>query len=88
MGSPAPIIRSVPTPAHGRVTIEAGVGRRSSADLQRFRTVPCFPPDADAWARVWIDSYGLALVWACRFEVHVDLIIGSADRVDDLHAAA
>jgi len=88
MGGPTPVIRSVATPAYGRVTIAAGDGKRYSADLTRFCSVPCFPPDADAWAKVWIDSYGLALVWACRFEVHADQVIGLADRIDDIDAAA
>jgi len=42
----------------------------------------------DAWSKLWIDSYGLALVWACRFEVHADQVIGLADRVENIDAAA
>ena len=87
MGGATPVIRSVSTPAYGRVTIEAGNGKRYSADLMRFRSVPCFPPDVDAWSKLWIDSYGLALVWACRFEVHADQVIGLADRVENIDAA-
>ena len=88
MGSPTPIIRSVSTPAYGRVVIEASNGKRYSAALTRFQSVPCFPPDASAWSQVSIDSYGLALVWACRFEVHADQIVGLADRIDNIDAAA
>ena len=88
MASPTPVIRSVSTPEYGRVTIEASDGRRYGADLTRFRAVTCFPPDAAAWSQVWIDSAGLALVWACRFEVHADQIIGLADRVEKVNAAA
>jgi hypothetical protein len=82
------MIRAVATPAHGRVVIEASDGNRYSADLSSFRTVSCYPSDADAWSRVSIDSYGLALVWACRFEVHADQIIGLADKVERAGAAA
>ena len=48
----------------------------------------CFPRDAAAWSQVSIDSYGLALVWASRFEVHVDQIIGLAARVQRIAASA
>ena len=88
MGSPTPIIRSVSTPAYGRVVIEASDRKRYSAELTRFRSVSCFPADASAWSRVSIDSYGLALVWACRFEVHADQVIGLADRIESIDAAA
>jgi hypothetical protein len=37
---------------------------------------------------VSIDSYGLGLVWACRFEVHADQVIGLADKIDRAEAAA
>ena len=40
------------------------------------------PRDADELSRVSIDSYGLGLVWASRFEVHVDQIIGLATRIE------
>ena len=88
MGSPTPVIRSVSTPEYGRVAIEANDGKRYSADLRRFRAVFCFPPDAAAWSKVSIDSAGLALIWASRFEVHADQIVGLADRVESVDAAA
>jgi hypothetical protein len=88
MGGATPVIRRVTTPAYGRVVIEATDGNRYSADLSSFRTVSCYPPTADAWSRVSIDSYGLALVWACRFEVHADQVIGLADSVERADAAA
>jgi len=88
MDRTTPVMRSVTTPAYGRVVIEAADGNRYSADLSSFRTVSCYPPDAEAWSRVFIDSYGLVLVWACRFEVHADQIIGLADKVERGDAAA
>ena len=88
MGSATPVIRTVITPAYGRVVIEGSDGKRYSADLSSFRAVSCYPPDAEAWARVSIDSYGLALVWACRFEVHADQVVGLADKVERVEAAA
>ena len=88
MGRPTPVIRAVATPSFGRVVIEASDGNRYSADLSSFRAVSCYPADADAWSRVSIDSYGLALVWACRFEVHADQVIGLADKVERADAAA
>jgi hypothetical protein len=65
-----------------RVSIEASDGRRYEADLSSFCGVYCFPRDADEWSQVSIDSYGLGLVWASRFEVHVDQIIGLAGHVE------
>jgi len=88
MGGPTPLIRSVATPTYGRIVIEASDGNRYFADLSRFRGVFCFPCDAEAWSRVSIDSYGLGLVWSCRFEVHADQVIGLADKVERIEAAA
>jgi hypothetical protein len=82
MGSTAPLIRSVSTPAYMRVSIEASDDNRYDADLSSFADVYCFPRTPSEWARVSIDSYGLALVWACRFEVHVDQIVGLATHVE------
>jgi hypothetical protein len=65
-----------------RVSIEASDGNRYEADLSPFASVYCFPRDASAWARVSIDPYGLGLVWASRFEVHVDQIMGLATSVE------
>jgi len=88
MGRATPVIRTAITPAYGRVVVEASDGNRYSADLSSFRSVSCYPPDADSWSRVSVDSYGLALVWACRFEVHADQVVGLADKVERVHAAA
>ncbi len=87
MGGSTPLIRSVATPAYTRVSIEASDGKRYDADLSSFSAVYCFPCDADEWSRVSIDSYGLGLVWATRFEVHVDQIIGLADHVEPAAAS-
>ena len=70
------------TPAYARVSIETSDGNRYEADLSSLSAVYCFPRDATQWSRVSIDSYGLALVWASRFEVHVDQVIGLATRVE------
>jgi hypothetical protein len=82
------MIRSAATPQYRRVVIEASDGNRYSADLSLFKSVSSFPPDASAWSQVSIDSYGLGLVWASRFEVHVDQIVGLADKVERIGAAA
>jgi hypothetical protein len=88
MDRSTPLIRRVSTPEYGRVAIEASDGNRYSSDLSSFRAVSCYPPDAVAWSQVSVDSYGLAVVWACRFEVHVDQIVGLADKVERTDAAA
>ncbi len=84
MDRPTPLIRRVSTPAYGEVSIEASDGNRYHADLTSFRSVFCYPPDPERWSDVSVDSHGLALVWACRFEVHVDQVIGLADRIERL----
>jgi hypothetical protein len=81
------LIFAVATPAYGRVEITAD-GKRYSADLSHFRTITCFPRTVEEWRRVSIDSYGLVLVWASRFEVHADQVIGLADKVTRATAAA
>ena len=82
MGSATPLIRSVSAPAYMQVSIETSDGNRYTADLSSLSAVDCCPRDLAEWSEVSIDSYGLALVWACRFGVHVDQIIGLATRVD------
>jgi hypothetical protein len=71
-----------------RVTIDASDGKRYDADLSSFAPVHCFPRTSREWSKVSIDSYGLALVWACNFEVHVDQVIGLATNVEPLTLAA
>ena len=87
MGRSTPLIRSVATPAYKRVSIEASDDNRYEADLSSFSSVYCFPRDASDWSKVSIDSYGLGLVWASRFEVHVDQIIGLAEHVEPAPAS-
>lgn len=82
------MIRAVSTPEYRRVEIAASDGKRYSADLSLFRDVSCFPRTAEEWRRVSIDSYGLGLVWASRFEVHADQVIGLADKITSATAAA
>lgn len=82
MGGSTPVIRSVSTPTYMTVSIEASDGNRYEADLSSFSRVYCFPRDVREWERVSIDSYGLGLTWASRFEVHVDQIIGLASHVE------
>ena len=82
MGHTTPLIRSVTTPAYLQVSIEATDGNRYTADLSSLAGVYCFPRDPNEWSKVSVDSYGLALVWSCRFEAHVDQIIGLATRIE------
>jgi hypothetical protein len=86
MGHTTPLIQSVTTPAYMQVTIDASDGNRYTADLSSLAGVYCFPRDSAEWSKVSVDSYGLALVWACRFEVHVDQIIGLATRIEKIAA--
>lgn len=88
MGAPTPVILRVATPEYGRVVIEASDRFRYHADLSSFRAVGCYPGSAAEWNRVSPDSYGLALVWSSRLEVHVDQIIGLADQREAIERTA
>lgn len=87
MGTATPMIRSVAVCEYGRVVVEASDGNRYEADLQSLSPVYCFPRDLAEWQRVSIDSYALGLIWANRFEVHVDQIIALAIRVEPVRRA-
>lgn len=78
MGLSTPIIREVQTPEFGRVVIETSDNKRYFTDLMNFAKVKCFPQDKTAWSKVSIDGYGLGLIWASRFEIHIDQVIGLA----------
>ena len=87
MGAATPMIRSVDASEYGRVVIEASDGNHYEADLTPLSAVYCFPRDLAEWQRVSIDSYALSLIWANRFEVHVDQVIGLATRVEPTRSA-
>jgi hypothetical protein len=88
MGASAPVILSVTTSEYGRVAIEASDGMRYVADLASLSSVYCYPATKADWDSVAIDSYGLALVWASRFEVHVDQIVALATRSEPIERTA
>jgi hypothetical protein len=81
------VILNVLTPRFGEVVIEASDGVRYHADLGPLSQVYCYPRTEEEWQKVAIDSYGLGLVWTTRFEVHVDQVIGLADRREPLERA-
>ncbi len=82
MDTPTPVILRVGTPAYGCVVIETADGMRYESDLSSFASVYCFPKTLNEWNAVAQDGAGLALVWASRFEVHVDQVIGLARRAE------
>ena len=76
MGGTTEIISKVTTPDYGTVEITTANGRQYRTDLSSFSKVYCYPKTKDEWLKVSIDSYGLGLIWASRFEVHADQVIG------------
>jgi hypothetical protein len=78
MGTATPVAKSVRAPEFGKVIVEASDGTRYHADLQKFSSVHCYPKTEDEWRTVSIDSYGLALIWTTRFEVHMDQVVALA----------
>jgi hypothetical protein len=88
VGLANPVILAVTTPQYGRVVVETSEGLRYSTDLASLARVYCYPRDKAAWDQVAPDSYGLALVWTSRFEVHVDQIIALADKAEPIQRTA
>jgi len=82
MDQPTPVILSVSTPDYEKVVIEVSDNNRYYTDLKDFRKVYCFPQNKEEWSKVSIDPHGFGLIWACRFEVHVDQVIGLASKVE------
>jgi len=76
--SPDPRILKVHTPEYKKVVVEASDEIRYYADLSSFDSVHCFPKSKSDWDRVGPDEDGWALIWASRFEVHVDQVIDHA----------
>lgn len=89
MDSSAPVITNFSIPEFGKVVIEVNDGKRYYADLRAtFSGVYCFPRSEVDWKEVAIDSYGMGLIWTSRFEVHVDQIIGVADKSESIQRAS
>jgi hypothetical protein len=82
MDTPAPVILRVGTPEYACVVVETSDGMRYETDLGSFAPVYCFPRTLEGWGAVTQDASGLALVWASRFEVHVDQVIALARRAE------
>lgn len=59
-------------------------------EIYRLRPVVDF--DVPAIRRLvnaaYADSYGTALIWKSRFEVHIDQVIGLAYQVESLQTSA
>ena len=88
MGTPNPLIISVLTPEYKKAVIEASDGVRYFTDLSSLSQVYCFPKAKSEWDQVSPDSYGLALIWASRFEVHIDQIIALAYKKEKIPQSA
>ena len=88
MGHSTPVICNVQAYEYGKVIIETSDRRRYYSDLGSFVKVLCFPQDNESWRQVSIDGYGLGLIWASRFEVHLDQVIGLAFKIEDTGSVA
>ena len=88
MGTPNPVIISVLTPEYQKIVVEASNGIRYFSDLSKLYIVYCFPKNKTEWDLVSADSYGTALIWTSRFEVHMDQIIGLAYKQEKIAQSA
>ena len=84
MDQTTPVILNVSIPNYEEVIIETSDNNRYYANLKEFRKVYCFPKNRKEWNKVSIDSHGFGLIWSCRFEVHVDQVIGIANKVEPI----
>jgi hypothetical protein len=84
MGQPTPVITKLETPSYKNLVIETSDGLRYQSDLSSLAKVYCFPANESEWKKVSVDSYGIALIWSSRFEVHVDQVIGLATKSEKL----
>jgi hypothetical protein len=88
MGSPNPVIINVTTPEFKKVVVEASDGVRYYSDLSVLSLVYCYPKDSAEWDKVYADSFGTALIWTSRFEVHMDQVIGLAYKTEKIARSA
>lgn len=72
MDSTSSIILDVSTNKYQQVTMVMTDGYKYTCDLSAFAKVFCYPKTLSEWQKVYVDQDGIALVWASRFEVHVD----------------
>jgi len=84
MGSTTPVVVNAWATEYGKVVVEGSDGVRYHADLSSLSSVYCYPESATAWQKVSVDTYGLALVWPTRFEVHVDQVVGLAYKQEPI----
>lgn len=84
MGQATPVILNVSAPEYKKLIIETSDGHRYHSDLSSLSKIYCFPKDLKQWMNVYIDQDGIALGWSCRFEVHVDQVIGLAFKTEKL----
>lgn len=85
MGKSSPVIVDVIFDAYKKVAVEASNGMRYYSDLSLLQSVYCFPKNFQEWQKGTVDSYGLAIIWPSRFEVHVEQIIGLAYKTEPIN---
>lgn len=84
MDSTTPVVLNLNSQEYMKISIDSSDGKRYYADLSSFKNVYCFPKSLDEWKKVYPDSFGTALIWSSRFEVHIDQIIGLAHRIETI----
>lgn len=82
------IITNLQFPDYKKIQIECSNGKRYLSDLSKFSSVYCFPKDSEEWKKGFIDDYNLAVIWPCRFEVHIDQIMANATLIESTPKSA
>ncbi len=88
MGTTNPLVINIATPEYNKIIVEASNGNRYHSDLSALSSVYCYPKDKKSWDQVSPDSFGTAIIWTSRFEVHMDQIIGLAYKTEKIAQSA
>lgn len=83
MDQPDPVIKRVRALTLPLLEIESQDGHRYTVDLERSRSVHCFPQSPSEWSQVSSEG-GDRIVWASGFEVHIDQALVSLIKKEKL----
>lgn len=77
-----PKIVKVLASEYGKLVVETSDGLLYHADLSQLAHIKDFPKDEEAWKRVKIDSYGVALMWGSQLRLHLGQITSRAIKTE------